>query len=88
MVELSSIFSLTSHRFEKVVFKRLLVKSKVLKNGRFFKVRQKEREKKNGEPQKGTKKFFSQQEWRSVLLKKSLHPNIHEITVFLRGTYF
>ena len=46
------------------------------------------KEKKNGEPQKGTKKFFSQQEWRSVLLKKSLHPNIHEITVFLRGTYF
>ena len=45
-----------------------------------------EREK-NGEPQKGTKKFF-QHEWRSVLLKKSLHPNIHEITVFLRGTYF
>ena len=46
-----------------------------------------DREKKNGEPQKGTKKFF-QHEWRSVLLKKSLHPNIHEITVFLRGTYF
>ena len=49
--------------------------------------RKKEKKKKNGEPHKGTKKFFSQQEWRSVLLKKSLHPNIHELTVFLRGTY-
>ena len=87
MVELSSIFSLTSHRFEKVVFKSLLVKSKVLKNGRFFKVRQKEREKK-WRTTKRNEKVFLPTRVAKCAFKKSLHPNIHEITVFLRGIYF
>ena len=36
---------------------------------------------------KKERKSFLQKEWRSVLLKKSLHPNIHEIKVFLRGVF-
>ena len=85
MVELSSIFSLTSHRFEKVVFKSLLVKSKVLKNGRFFKVRQRE---KKWRTTKRNEKVFLPTRVAKCAFKKSLHPNIHEITVFLRGIYF
>ena len=38
--------------------------------GGSLKLDRKKEKKKNGEPHKGTKKFFSQQEWRSVLLKK------------------
>ena len=56
--------------------------------GGSLKLDRKKEKKKMENHKKERKSFSTQQEWRSVLLKKSLHPNIHEITVFLRGTYF
>ena len=46
------------------------------------------KEKKKWRTTKKKEKVFLPTRVAKCAFKKSLHPNIHEITVFLRGTYF